>query len=117
MDSSPELKILLKYHEQVVVIIRNNLEEIARYLRRNDVITRQIYREATYGNSYHTDHDRAKIILRRLEDKVEEDTRHYYIFYSYLESKKEYSKLTALISEKGVPLNRKGSCYECNYHH
>ena len=108
MDSSPELKILLKYHDQVVVIIRNNLEEIARYLRRNDVITRQIYREATYVKSYHTDHDRAKIVLNRLEDKVEEDTRHYYIFYNYLESKKEYSKLTAQISEEGVPLNRKG---------
>ena len=108
MDSSPELKILLKYHEQVVVIIRNNLEEIARYLRRNDVITRQIYREATYGKSYHSDHDRAKIISHRLEDKVEEDAEFYYIFYSYLESKKEYSKLTALISEEGVPLNRKG---------
>ena len=108
MDSSPELKILLKYHEQVVVIIRNNLEEIARYLRRNDVITRQIYREATYGISYHTDHGRAKIILHRLEDKVEEDARYYYIFYNYLESKKEYSKLSALMSEEGVPLNRKG---------
>ena len=108
MDSSPELKILLKYHEQIVVIIRNSLEEIARYLHGNDVITRQIYREATYGKSHHTDHDRAKIILHRLEDKVEEDSRYFYIFYSYLESKKEYSKLTALISEEGVPLNRRG---------
>ena len=108
MDSSPELKILLKYHEQVVVIIRNNLEEIARYLRRNDVITHQIYREATDSKSYHNDYDRAKIILHRLEDKVEEDAKHYYIFYSYLESKKEYSKTTALMSEEGVVLNRKG---------
>ena len=108
MDSSPELKILLKYHEQVVVIIRNNLEEIARYLCGNDVITRQIYREATYGKSYHTDHDRAKIILHWLEDKVEEDAKYYYIFYSYLESKKEYSKTTALMSEAGVLLNRNG---------
>ena len=109
MDSSPELKILLKYHEEVVVIIRNNLEEIARYLRRNDVITRQIYREATDSNSYHTDHDRAKTILRRLEDKVEEDTRHYYIFYSYLESKNEYSKITAQMNEEGLLFNRKGT--------
>ena len=108
MDSSPELKILLKCHEQVVVIIRNNLEEITRYLRRNDIITHQIYREATDSKSYHTDHDRAIIILRRLEDKVEEDARYFYIFHSYLESRKEYSKLTALISEEGVPLNRKG---------
>ena len=108
MDSSPEMKILLKYHEQVVVIIRNNLEEITRYLRRNDIITHQVYREATDSKSNHSDHDRAKIVLRRLEDKVEEDARYYYIFYSYLESKKEYSKLTSLISEEGVPLNRKG---------
>ena len=111
MDSSSELKILLKYHEQVTVIIRNNLEEIARYLRRNDVINGQIYREATDSKSYHTDHDRAKIVLRRLEDKVEEDTRYYYIFYSYLESKKEYSKIIAQMNEEGVLLNRKGKWY------
>ena len=108
MDSSPELKILLKYHKEVVVIIRNNLEEIARHLRRNDVIPRQIYREATDSKLYRTDHDRAKIILRRLEDKVEEDTKYFYIFYSYLESKKEYSKITARVNEEGILLSRKG---------
>ena len=109
MDSSPpELKILLKYHEQMVVIIRNNLEEIACYLHTNDVITRQIYREATDSNSHHTDHNRAKKIFRRLEDKVEEDAKYYYIFYSYIESRKEYSKISALMREEGVVLNSKG---------
>ena len=108
MESSPESKILLKYHEQVTVIIRNNLEEIARYLRTNDIIKVETYREATDSKSCRTDHDRAKIVLRRLEDKVEEDTRYYYIFHNYLKSKKEYSKITALMNEEGHLLNREG---------
>ena len=109
MDSSLELKILSKCREQVVSTIRNNLEEIAGHLYEKDVITFEIYREATDTTISHcTDNEIAKTILRRLQDKVQEDSKYYYIFYSYLESKKVYSKTTALMSEGRVVLNRKG---------
>ena len=97
--SSPELKILLNCREQLAVFIRNNLEDITCFLHGKDIINREKYRDATDSTSAKTDDERAKIILRLLEDKVEEDTSHYLTFYNYLKSKKEYSKMFAQMNE------------------
>ena len=99
MDSSPELKILLKCHEQLTVLIRNNLEDIAHFLHEKEIIDREKYWEVTDSKSGKTDDEKAKKILRLLENRVEENTSHYLTFYNYLKSKKEYSKITALMSE------------------
>ena len=102
MAPSRELMVLVKYHDELIVTIRNDLEAIAGFLFLKEIISRETYREATDGKSYHTDHDRAKIVLRCLEDKVEEDTNYYHIFYEFLKSKKEGSKLIAQMNEEGV---------------
>ena len=99
MDSSPELKILLKYHEKLTVLIRNNLERIARFLHEKEIINREKYREVTDSKSGKTDDERAKLILRWLNDKVEENNSYYLIFYDYLKSKEEYSKISTHMNE------------------
>ena len=108
MDSSPELKILLKSHEQLTVLIRNNLEGIACFLHEKAIINREKYREATDIKSGKTDDERAKLILRWLEDKVEENNSYYLIFYDYLKSKEEYSKMSAQMKEDECQFNRIG---------
>ena len=97
--SSPELKILLKCNEQLAVLIRNNLETIAGFLHGKEIINREKYREAIDITSGKTDYERAKMVLHWLGDKVEEDTSHYWTFYDYLKSKKEYSKISAQMNE------------------
>ena len=99
MASSPELMTLVKCHEELIVVIRNNLEAIARFLLIEEIISHETYREVTNSKSYHTDHDRAKIILRYLEDKVQEDAKYYSMFYDYL-TKKECSKITSQMKEE-----------------
>ena len=119
MNSSTELKVLLKYHDQLAILIRNNLEDIARFLHGKDIIDREKYREATDSKSGKTDDEKAKIILRWLEDKVEEDNSYYLIFCSFLKSKTEYSKITAQLNEEEVLLNKtsKWVGVQCNYYH
>ena len=109
--NSPELKILLKYHEQLAVLIRNNLEDIARFLHQKEIINREKYREVTDSKSGKTDDERAKIILRWLNDKVEEDTSHYLTFYNYLRLKKEYFKISAQMNEDESLLKRISKWY------
>jgi len=95
MTSSPELKTLLKCHEQLVVLVRNNLEEISRNLHVKDIIGREKYREVTDTKSILSDDEKAKRILHWLGDKVEEDTKYFTIFVEYLSSVENCSKMAA----------------------
>ena len=99
MDSSPEFKTLFKYRQQLTVLIRNNLEDIACFLYDKEIIDHEKYREVTDSKSGKTDNERAKIIFHRLEDKVEEDTSYFLTFCDYLKSKRKYSKISAQMSE------------------
>ena len=101
MASPPELKTLVKYHEEVIVVIRNNLQAISRFLLLEEIISHETYRVVTDSESYHADHKRANIMLRCLEDKVQEDAKYYSIFYEYL-SKEDYFKLTSQMNEATV---------------
>ena len=47
MDSSPELKTLFKYRQQLTVLIRNNFEDIACFLYKKEIIDREKYHEVT----------------------------------------------------------------------
>ena len=100
MASSPELKTLVKCHEELIVVIRNNLQAISRFLLLEEIISHESYREVN-SKSYHTDHDGAIIILSLLEDKVQEDVQYYSIFYDYL-SKEQHSKITSQMKEENI---------------
>jgi len=107
MDSSAQLKVLLKFHEELRVIIRNNLEEIARHLHLKEVINREKYCEVTDSNSSVTGDERARKLLRRLEDKVQENVHYYSIFCNYLSLKERYSTITAQMNEEIAFLTRR----------
>jgi len=107
MDSSPELKKLVKCHKQLAVYIRNNLEDIALFFHGEEIISHDKYREVTDIKSCVTDDEKARRILRWLEDKVEEDIRYYFIFTDYLKSKKKHSILIAQLSEEEVLIKGK----------
>ena len=98
MASSPELKTLVKCHEELIVVIRNNLQAISRFLLIEEIISHETYREVTDSESYHADHKRANKIVRCLEDKVQEDVKYYSLFYEYL-SKENHFKLTSQMNE------------------
>ena len=106
MASPPELKTLVKCHKELIVVIRNNLQAISRFLLIEEIISHKTYREVTDSKSYHTDHDRAIIILRCLEDKVQEDANYYTVFYEYL-SKEQHSKITSQMNEEIVRFRKK----------
>ena len=106
MASSPELKTLVKCHEELIVVTSNNLQAISRFLLIEEIISHESYLEITDSESYLTDYDRAKIILRCLEDKVEEDVNYYSVFYDFL-SKENHFKLTSLMNEAIVRFRKK----------
>ena len=106
MASSPELMTLVKCHEQLIVVIRNNLEAISRFLHIQEIISYETYREVT--DSSVTDNKGAKIILRCLEDKVQEDVRYYSVFHEYL-IKEQHPNLTSQMSEQIIQIRRKRS--------
>ena len=107
MASSPELLILVKCREPLIVVIRNNLEAIACFLKIEHVISHQTYREVTNSKSGHSDDERARTIFRGLEDKVEEDAKLYSKFYEYLKSKEQYSKITLQMNEEKLQFRSK----------
>ena len=108
MASSPELMTLVKCHEQLIVVIRNNLQAIARFLFTEEIISHETYREVTDSKSYRTDYERARITLRCLEDKVQEDVSYYSIFYDCL-SKEQHFKLISQMNEEIARFRRKRS--------
>ena len=108
MASSPESKTLLSCYKELIVVIRNNLEAIARFLRIEDIISHEMYREVTDG--CFTDDKRARIMLRCLEDKVQEDVRYYSIFYDYL-SKEQHSNMISQMNEEIVRFRNNRSKY------
>jgi len=95
MDNSRELNTLIKFHNELAILIRNSLDDIAVYLRAEEVISHKNYREVTDKKSVRTDDEKAVQLLHLLEDKVEEDTSNYSTFWSYIASKDQYSKITA----------------------
>ena len=118
MDSSPELKKLLKNSQQLTVLIRNNLENIAHFLHDKGIINREKYCEVTDSKSGMTDGEKAKLLLRWLKDKVEEDTSYYSTFCDFLKSKKEYSKIAAQMNEEELPFKSISKCnIMYNYYH
>ncbi len=100
MEDTIELRVLLKYHSQLVASIRNNLEDISLFLYNEKIILKSFYNDATDLHSRFGEEEKAKKILRALENKVQEDEKIFLKFLEYLFSKTQYSKLRGvLVSE------------------
>ena len=75
MSNSKELKTVTILREDLRITIRNNLDRVAQFMQVEDIITRETWREATDTKS--SADNRAKELLKKWEDKVEEDTSFY----------------------------------------
>ncbi len=86
MSDSKELTTIGRCHDQILSTFRNNLEDIALFMRNEGIINKKIHHEVT-DTTRQSDDDRARILLRKWEDKVEEDTKHYHKVVEYFKSR------------------------------
>ena len=91
MGKSKELKVMTRCWNQLVPFVKNNLEEVSQFLYNKDIIRKQT-RDEAIDTSVFGPEERAKKVLRALEDKIEEDDDNYYVFVCFLSSNK-HSKL------------------------
>ena len=91
------VKLMAKCWDQLVPVIRNYLEEVSQLLYNKDIIDKRI-RDAAIDSSVGRREEMAKIVLRALGDRIEEDDYNYYVFVCFLSSKSELSKLVKSLS-------------------
>ena len=63
----------MRWQEDLRITIRNNLERVAQFMEEKEIITIEMWREATDTGSVHGADSRAQVLLRRWGDKVQED--------------------------------------------
>ncbi len=86
MSDSRELTTIGRCHDQILSTFRNNLEDIALFMRNEGIINKKIHHEVT-DTTRQSDDDRARILLRKWENKVEEDTKHYHKVVEHFKSR------------------------------
>ena len=83
-QSQPGYEALGLNEVQVTLTIRNNLNEVAKFLKDEKIIRRSIYNQVTDPESRSTVAILAQIVFRELRNKVEEDDEIYKKFVEYL---------------------------------
>ena len=119
MDDSKELDTLLECRFILITSIRNNLQDISVFLRKENIISKQTFDEVTDVASVVSREYRAQIILRQLENKIEEDDAIFKKFMKYISTKGQYSRLRTTLaaeySKQGVTCDSyeiiKGGCH------
>jgi len=77
MSKSKELKTITRCHEVLQGTFRNNLNAIAQFMRTKEIIAKKVWSEVTDLQSRYSKDERAQLLLREWEDKVEEDLSLY----------------------------------------
>ncbi len=83
-QSQPGYEALGLNEVQVTLTIRNNFNEVAKFLMGEKIIKRSIYSQVTDPESRSTVDILAQIVFRELRNKVEEDDEIYKKFVEYL---------------------------------
>ncbi len=83
-QSQPGYEALELNEVQVTLTIRNNLYEVAKFLKDEKIIRRSIYNQVTDPESRSTVDILARIVFRELRNKAEEDDEMYKKFVEYL---------------------------------
>ncbi len=81
---NPGYKALEKHEEQVILTIKNNLEDVARFLRDKKIISKNLHSQVTNPDARETEAYRAKLVYHRLISMVEENDENYSIFVDYI---------------------------------
>ncbi len=107
-DSNPGCLALEECEQQVVITIKNHLDEIARFLRNENIISRIIYDEVT--NIKFSENDRAKTVFSKLRDKILEDDKNWKVFVDYLSEKTKSEKTVTKLKAAYEKAKNKGMC-------
>ncbi len=94
-QSQPGYEALGLNEVQVTLTIRNNLNEVAKFLMDEKIIKRSIYNQVTDPESRSTVAILAQIVFRELRNKVEEDDEIYKKFVEYLRNEIASKKTVA----------------------
>ncbi len=89
MGDSRECRALGKYHDKLVAVIKNNLNDIALFLRNKGIIKKEQY--DTFTNTLlREDHVRARMMWTAIDNKIVEDENIFVTFVKHLYSKEQY---------------------------
>ena len=107
-DNNLGLSTLENCQEQVTFTIRNNLDNIAQFLRNKKIIDRKMYKKIT--NVYKSEDDRAGMIFQKLCDKVQEDCNIYEMFVKHIRGYPDSGakKTVAMLDERYKEIESQG---------
>ncbi len=112
-QSQPGYEALGLHEVQVTLTIRNNLNEVAKFLNDEKIIKRSIYSQVTDPESRSTVDILAQIVFRELRNKVEEDDEIYKKFVEYLRneiaSKKTVTELDRTYDKQLKQIKNEGT--------
>ncbi len=77
-------KTLEEHEEQVTLAIKNNLQDVARFLKDKKIIPKDLHSQVTNPEARETEDNRAKLVYHRLISMVEENDENYSIFVDYI---------------------------------
>ncbi len=101
--SHPFLNTLLECHQQLVLFVRNNLGDVSLFLRQKNIIDQEMFLDVSNPQASSTDDVKAKVVVRALQKKVEEDEAYFDIFLKQLIEKYPDSKITGLLQSAVKP--------------
>ncbi len=105
MNNSVELRTIGRCHDKILSTFRNNLEDIALFMRNEAIINMEIYHEVTDATRL-SDDKRARILLRKWENRVEEDTKHYHKVVEYFKLRPgDFEAVLTKLNTEDTPLN------------
>ncbi len=112
-DNNLGLSTLENCQEQVTFTIRNNLDNIAQFLRNKKIIDRKMYKKIT--NVYKSEDDRAGMIFQKLCDKVQEDCNIYEMFVKHIRGYPDSGakKTIAMLDERYKEIESQGMIRYC----
>ncbi len=108
-DSNPGCLALEECEQQVVITIKNHLDEIPRFLRSEKIISRLIYDEVT--NVQSSEYGRAKKVYLKLRDKIFEDDKNWHVFVDYLSEETKSERTVAKLNAAYEKAKNKGMCF------
>ncbi len=87
LSSESAWNAVMKCWNELTVFVRNNLEDIAVFLSQSRIIDRKKFNEISDIKSMLSTDEKAERLVRCLQQKVEEDDRHFRVFMQHLKEK------------------------------
>ncbi len=86
-EENPGYNTLEKHEKQVLLTIKNNLDDVAKFLKDEKIIPLTRYEEITDPETTLSKDYRARLLFRRLMSMIAEDDKIYVLFVEYIRKK------------------------------